>query len=710
MEEVRNDWVMAQPAIKDYIAVIVNHKCIILLALCTVVLSTMYYVRQIEDEFESYSKIVIEEQSALLNPVLRSNYRPLSFYEGILNSRSFLGGLVDSIGMKTFNSTYPDLSPEGAREYIRSNMGLRKTPYTSFIRLNARAGADELAFLMADKGTKLLMLRCHEMASEESRRTVIEIEKQLAIVKENLKLSEKDYQNFIETVGNLKGGTTPELTTLQDAYTNNLAQIGIMQADFEAEREQLKNIEKRIAPDSRELSPEFYKLREKLKDLETEKMRLENLGIRFSGLSKIDREIREIEQQLLQYQKKTVAPVDPMSLHQWQELRKSVIEKEGELELFRRRLDSYENAIANYKNNNPNIHYQTLELMRIKRAKEVYENIYSILLEKVEEARIRSRSIETGIKIVDEATFPLEPISKNETIFYALSVIIGLTLGVSIAFLLEYNDTSVKTTEDVEKYLGLSVLGSIPHIHLKRKVKDNSSRKGKVAQYTKNIYDISKEDSVILEAYRSLRTNISFVSPDYPFKTIVLTSASPGEGKSLTASNLSMAYAKMGKRTLLVDTDLRRPVQHKIFNLKRENGLTSLFLENTNYEKVIKKTDLDNLSIITAGVFTPNPSELIGSQKMTQLIETFKENFDIVLFDTPPVIAVTDPALLGTKVDGVLLVIKSQCTDRQLVGRAVKSFSNIGVDVNGAVLNNINISRHCNSYGYYKYYKSDMSG
>jgi capsular exopolysaccharide synthesis family protein len=225
-----------------------------------------------------------------------------------------------------------------------------------------------------------------------------------------------------------------------------------------------------------------------------------------------------------------------------------------------------------------------------------------------------------------------------------------------------------------------------------------------VVQYPRQILSFTGDDSVITESYRSLRTNLSFVSPDAPLHTVVVTSAGPSEGKSLTTANLAMAYAQMGKKTLLIDADLRRPVLHHFFGLKREPGFAELFIENPDYDVAIRPSGRENLSVITAGIFSANPAELIASQKMIQHIDYFKKHFDMIFFDTPPIVAVTDATLLGKKVDGVLLVIKSHHSDREFVSRALSNLSNVGVKVWGAILNDIDLSHRYSTYGYYKYY------
>ncbi len=704
----------SETKLRDYLAIFVRRKLLIFIALASVAGSTFMYISRIKDVYESFATIVIEEKNMAITQAMNnvSAGRSLDFYQGILGSRTFLEMVVDSIGLQNLKAVQPKLTRETALVEIQNSFTLRNTEYASFMRLNARAPTKDLAYQIACVGTEVFRKRCQEVETEESRRTMRELDNQIKMVRDKLEQAERDYQTYKERTGNISEGTTPELKTLQEAFGTSMAQLGIREADLAAEKKQLANMEAQITPAEQERSPEFLKLRSRLRELEQEKLRLENLGIRMAGTSTIDREIQEIEGQLLQYRKtKQTATVDPRMVKQWQEGRKSVLTKESELDLFKKKLESYKKAIANYKTRNPDILAHSLELLRLQRSSEVYQNVYNVLLEKVEEERMKSASSIAGIKIVDAARKPDHPIPKNETRYYILAVIMGLLLGFGLALIIEFNDTTIKSNEDVERYLGISILGTIPHIAHNRKndiqIKRRSAKSKtamSVVQYPRQILNFAGDDSVITESYRSLRTNLSFVSPDHPLHAVVVTSAGPGEGKSLTTVNCATAYAQMGKKTLLVDTDLRRPVVHHFFDMRREPGFSDLFAGDADYSAVIRPSGKENLDVITAGIFTPNPAELIGSHKMMQHIDYFKKHYDMVFFDTPPIVAVTDATLLGKKVDGILLVIKSHHSDREFVSRALSTLSNVGVKVWGAILNDIDLTHRYSAYGYYKYY------
>ncbi len=193
--------------------------------------------------------------------------------------------------------------------------------------------------------------------------------------------------------------------------------------------------------------------------------------------------------------------------------------------------------------------------------------------------------------------------------------------------------------------------------------------------------------SPVSEAYRTLRTNLSFYSLDTPIRSLVVTSAAPGEGKSTTIANLAVTMAQSGRRTILVDCDLRRPSLHDIFGLKAEPGFTDMVLSDT-MDAPLQATAVDNLWLLATGAKPPNPADLLGAKKVDQIIARLQEEADIILFDAPPVIAVTDAAILGTKVDGVLLVIQAGRTKRDHAERAKETLEKARVRIVGAALTN----------------------
>ena len=345
-----------------------------------------------------------------------------------------------------------------------------------------------------------------------------------------------------------------------------------------------------------------------------------------------------------------------------------------------------------------------LQLARLLRAKEVGESVYRLLLVKHEEAKITEAGKIGNVRVIDRAQPPQFPIKPRKALNLAIGLVVGLTLGVGLSFFLDSMDNSVKTVEDIEHSFELPVLGLIPGIHSDGGKNGRKNGSDEVARISATLVTKYTPRSHVSEAYRSLRTNIQFSRIDDPLKTVVISSAAPSEGKSTSAANLAITTALSGIRTLLVDADLRRPVVHSLFGLEREPGLSNLLAERLALEKVVKPSGIENLSILTCGAIPPNPSELLGSQRMRDLIKLLSQQYDLVLFDSPPVITVTDTAVLSPQVDGLVLVVKSHATDKRALTRAKTILTNLKANILGVVLNKIELSGLAGSYDYYYHY------
>lgn len=356
---------------------------------------------------------------------------------------------------------------------------------------------------------------------------------------------------------------------------------------------------------------------------------------------------------------------------------------------------------------------RSLKLARLERAARLDEKITLMMKEKFEESRITEVGQLGGVRIIDPAKPDYIPIQPKKKMNILLGVIMGLGLGIGVTFVLEYFDNSVRSVEDIEKS-GMPILGSIPIIKLEETNKrfDKNGRQhvsDKLSTHEAKtiagrLITHFAPKSPISEAYRSLRTSIQYARADTPLKSIVVTSPGPQEGKSTTVANLAITIAQMGTKTLLVDTDLRRPVLHSIFNLSRSKGISNYLVGKTELEEVVFKTDIDNLYLMPCGTLPPNPSELLGSKAMKKCVSELKEQFDIILFDSPPIMAVTDAAVLSSEVDGVILVVKAGQTDRNAVIRSYEILRNIPNRILGALLNVVNVEGVYGSYYYYYYH------
>ncbi|GEN54633.1 CpsD/CapB family tyrosine-protein kinase [Halobacillus faecis] len=216
----------------------------------------------------------------------------------------------------------------------------------------------------------------------------------------------------------------------------------------------------------------------------------------------------------------------------------------------------------------------------------------------------------------------------------------------------------------------------------------------------RNIVAGDNPKSPIAEQFRTIRTNLQFTSVDQELESMLVTSASPAEGKSITTANTAVVFAQQGKKTLLVDADLRKPTIHYTFRVANTSGLSNYLVGNEQVFKLASETHIDNLDVVTCGPIPPNPSELLGSKKMQRFIEEAKQSYDMIVFDTPPVLAVTDSQVLSNFVDGVLLVVRSKQTEKEAAVKAKESLEQAQANILGVVLNDQDLK----SSNYYYYY------
>ncbi|MBN1269144.1 MAG: polysaccharide biosynthesis tyrosine autokinase [Kiritimatiellae bacterium] len=304
-------------------------------------------------------------------------------------------------------------------------------------------------------------------------------------------------------------------------------------------------------------------------------------------------------------------------------------------------------------------------------------------------ARVAQEGIElevprTPVEVVDPAEPPNRPFSPNLYLNILLSLVLGLGAGIGLAYFIEYLDTSVKTVDDVERFLGLPVLGVIPQ----------------------KVRPLIEEgpDSPHAEAYRVLRTNMQFTNQGMVGGAFAVVSGGVGEGKSTTLFNLAYVCAQLGDKVLVVDSDLRRPVQHTILGMPNQFGLTNVLMRDVPIEETIKATSVPNLHFLPSGKLPRSSLGLLDSQRMRELVKNLKARYDYVFFDSPPIMGVSDGSILASEVDGVLLVVQYRKYPRLISSRAKRIIENVGGRLMGVVLNNINILRDDYYYYYHSYY------
>ncbi len=341
----------------------------------------------------------------------------------------------------------------------------------------------------------------------------------------------------------------------------------------------------------------------------------------------------------------------------------------------------------------------------LQREVDTNRELYNSVLQRMKDLGLAAESQSSNTVVVDDAQVPGGPSGPHRKMALLQAITFGLALGIGLAFLIEYQDKTLKTPEQVEQYLRLPNLAAVPAFsrHETRAIaKRNGADHTPAIMGSRELAGSMSQYSVVGEAYRSLRTALMLSRAGAPPKTILFTSASNSEGKTVSALNTAVVFAHTGVRVLLIDVDLRRPRCHKVLALENLAGLTEVLAGACNVSDLIRTTDIDSLSFLSAGSIPPNPSELVGSDKMRDTLAQLTSEFDVVVIDSPPILPVTDAMLLSTMVDGVVLVVNSSKTSKQHVKAAYARLEFARAKVFGVLLNQVDVnSQH---YQYYRRY------
>jgi len=317
--------------------------------------------------------------------------------------------------------------------------------------------------------------------------------------------------------------------------------------------------------------------------------------------------------------------------------------------------------------------------------------LYDMLLQRFKETSVFEENRTINIHVVDYAEVPESSVKPKLKLNLFLAIIAGLFMGSGLAFFIECLDNTIKNPEDLERYFQLPYLGRVPHFDMKNP-KTNQPE----------LVVVNEPKSSASEAYRGLRTGILFSKPDQIPCSILVTSAGAEEGKTISCANLAITMAQAGTKAMLLDCDMRKPRLHRMLGIRNEQGLSSILVGESEWRDIRVSTNIPNLDFIPAGLISPNPAELVGSERMQNLINELKEEYGRIIIDSSPIVAVTDPVILSMLVDGVVLVIHAGITSRNVIANAVRQLRDIQAHILGSVLNNVDIEK--DGYYYYQYY------
>lgn len=490
-----------------------------------------------------------------------------------------------------------------------------------------------------------------------------------------------------------------QLTTFESQRNATKIDLTISKKTLDQYKEELEKQDPRIKDYLESFAAEPY-----IKNLQTQIAQLQSQkdlalstvdrsgGANTAIINEYEKKIDDLKAKLNEQIQVYKAGIFASNPAQIQQLTAKVLEEEVRYQSLLTSFNELDELVRRYEVRFNEMPKRTLDLARLQRIKEANEKLYLLVEEKYQEAQINEQSTPGNVLIIDDARVPENPSKPNRKLIIAVGLVLGVGFGFGFAFIRNYFDNTVKTPEELQQK-NISLLAWIPEMFVADKNRTPSS------DFIVN----KKSDSTASEAYRALRTRIRYsgVEGTIP-KKLLVTSSSAGEGKTTTAVNLAGSFAQANQKVLLLDCDLRKPRVHKIFNHERFPGFIDYFFGQATFDELIRKTEQASLYYITGGTIPPNPAEILGSHKMEEFLKKLESHFDLIVIDSPPIIAVTDSEILAQMVDGVMLVVSAGVTEYDILFKSLDVLKMAKSQFLGTVLNKF---AYRPGYGsYYKYY------
>ncbi len=743
-----------QITLRDYIRVLYRSRFIILISFIVILGITLFITFRTEPVYQATAKIMVEEQGGVGESLfdvtsMMKKETMINNQVEILSSRTLAEQVIRELqvsdqapGLRMIQSetgksgsgggilgwfkgsdekAETDVASEFDQyvERLRNSIKVNPIRNTDMVEISINAfSAFEAAFI-ANTVTRVYQNMNRQQSQEEVRQVKNFLEEQLDMYQSELANSEETLKNYQER------SKIFALDQETEELVQNLSEFETLyneaKTEYEANRQRLAYINEQlddkninIDVDAISSQPYLEELRKQIAEKEAELTKYMASLVEIGTYSQAKNQVQLLERQISALKEKFKQEVTKAAASQFIDpaqisgsLVRSKIEVETQLQSLEPKIKALGDIVTQYNAELEALPGKSLKLARLMRKRQSDEKIYIMLQEKYQESRITEVGQLGIIRIIDPAMPPKYPVKPRKKLNILLGMLVGLGMGVAVAFVLEYLDNSVRSIEDLER-MSLPMMSTIPYIRPEETngvLKTPIASDPEVQAISDRLVTHLQPKSPISEAYRTLRTNIIFSSPDEQRRVFLVTSSGPKEGKSTSVSNLAITFAQMGTKTLLIDADLRRPILHKLFGLKKEVGLTNVLVGRAALEDATDKVrELPDLDILSCGVIPPNPAELLGSERMRQLLETLKQRYNVILIDTPPIIAVTDASVLAPLADGVLLVVRSAQTQKDAALHAYEQLRRVKANVLGVILNGLQAFNSYGSYYYYQYH------
>ena len=717
----------SERSFQEYLAIMLRGKWIILASFLLVLLAVMLYTKLSDPIYQATCQVLLSRDTKgglFVDQSQEWNKTTVQNELAVLNSKS----LADSVAVRLLRQRYlesskpvliPTIAPDpgaGSQDTAKSidevsgvvmgSVDFEPVRESDIIKITARSMNARESALIANTYAEAYRDRNIYMARNKTRSFREFLESQASDKRKALEETESSLKDYQEQQGIVSLddesrqviGQIASLEAQRDAADINLKE---MQNALENYQEHLPQQETNVARVVGEASDTYIRqMQEQLARLEVQRDMtvVQNPGS--AGRDILNEKVKEIDQQInalrMKLQKRTDDFLRTLTPSQGgaedaagylKSVKQKIIETEIGVQSMLAKKRALNEAIAEYERKFDRIPKKSLDLARLQRQRLSNEKLFMMVEEKYNETNITEQANLGYIEILERASVPGRPSSPKPFINLMIGAVLGLTIGLVAAFVKEYMGVRVQTPEDVKRR-GYTPLAPIMNIDTEMERLGGSKILGKGKGVDPHLVTVSFPFSSIAESYRQVRTNLQFAKGGIPLRTLLLTSPTAGEGKSTTASNLAVAFAQTGKKVLLVDADLRRPMLHTMFRLEQGAGLTELLTGKASLQKVTRQTSVENLEVIPSGDIPPNPSEVLGSDEMREFIAMATKKYDMVLFDASPVLAVTDPAVISTMIDGAVMVVSAGSTRMEDLDQAVELLEGVGGKVAGVVLNN----------------------
>ncbi len=719
--------------ILDYVRIFLKYKLVIIVSLVVVLFITYYHTKNTTRIFQGNARILFESSRPqdMFLPGYATTDSKINNTIELIKSRPVREIALNLIKNDPNYNNLPLSESENPVGYL-GNIQTERRRDTDILTVSFESPKPLEASLVPNYIVEALIEQITQHERVELSNIVNFLEEQVEIVANRLRISEEDLRNYkIDRGIHLLSEETKSLinraSDVEAAYEEAVNQKVVLEQQIDYLQNELNRQDSRLHDINSIISSSYMQeIRSGVVALQT---RLTNLLTRHEypldhpEIVQLNRQLdsakNNLNNEIQSLLEVRAGPIDPM------QYRGNITEKIAttliELNIADSRANALASSIEDYSVQLSVLPDRELELARLERNYRLNEKIHTMLVEKFEDAKISMQAKIANVRILEEARKPSSPIKPNVRMNYLVGLVIALGIGIATSLILNSLDTKIHTLEDMEKIVNVPIIGTIPKIyiseseqvHLAEQLKKSSGQDRADLMQTQAFIEARlishyQPKSPVSESYRTLRTNIIARRKKQGPLTIGVTSSAPQEGKSTTVANLGIIFAHTSAKVVIVDLDLRRPQQSVFFNLKKENGVSDYLLDpEVRIDDIIKQSNIPSLDIITSGYIPPNPSEIISSDKMDQLIDKLKERYDYIFIDSPPVIAVTDPLILAKKADMMLLVVAIDKTQKDIVKRSQEIVENIGSSFDGAIANGIVAHKYYSGYSYYYYYFSN---